>query len=172
MKITEAKKKKQHQQNRKKESNSLIKKYTDKNFRDKYQEHFSKAFTSKRSEKAGDLSGISGKFSGVQKGSEGHLVRAFSPLPLRPQVCQPAVPDIPAQPGLNQISRCPVQSPCFSAQPVGQASPYSSRSVQRSSHLPVCGSCRPDLLPGPQNYKAKLGAEGGVECVLVSVCSV
>jgi len=60
MKITETK------NNRKKESNSLIKKYSDKNFRVKYQEHFSRIFKSKRPVKAGDLSGVSGKLSGAQ----------------------------------------------------------------------------------------------------------
>jgi len=54
MKITEVKKKKQQ----KKKSNNLIKKYSDKNFRDKYQEHPLIAFISKRPVKAGDLSGV------------------------------------------------------------------------------------------------------------------
>jgi hypothetical protein len=55
MKITEAKKKKQYQQNRKKESNSIIKKHSDKNFRDKYPGYSSMAFISKKPVKTGDL---------------------------------------------------------------------------------------------------------------------
>ena len=58
MKITGTKKKKQHQTKQEKKFNSLIKEYSDKNFRVKYQEHSSIAFTSKRSVKAGDLSGV------------------------------------------------------------------------------------------------------------------
>jgi hypothetical protein len=80
MKITETKKKKQYQQNRKKESNNTIKKHSDKNFRDKYQEHPSIAFISKRSVKAGDLSVISGKLSGTQKGPEDQPVPGISLL--------------------------------------------------------------------------------------------
>jgi len=92
-------------------------------------------------------------FRGLRKiieNSESHLARAFSTLPLRPQVSQLAVPDFPARPpaGLNQIFQCPCPNPCFSAQPASQASPYNSRSIQRSSHFPVCGACCPDLPHG------------------------
>jgi len=67
MKITGTKKKKQYQQNRKKRFNSLIKEYSDKNFRVKYQEHPSIAFISKRSVKAEDQSRVSGKSLETQR---------------------------------------------------------------------------------------------------------
>jgi hypothetical protein len=105
--------------------------------------------------------------------------RSRGSVPPQGSVCIPRAPPspvpagrgpaVPCPAGLNQILQCPGQSPGFSAQPVSQAPLYSSRSVQRSSHLPVCGSCRPDLLHGPQNYKAGPGAEGGAECINISL---
>jgi len=74
------------------------------------------AFISKRPVKAGDLSGISGKLSGHSRGiggSDGHSVRTFTPLSLRLQVCQSAVPDITAQPGSISLAVLPAQAQVF-----------------------------------------------------------
>jgi len=109
MKITETK------NNRKEESNSTIKKYSDKNFRDKYPGYFSIIFTSKRSVKAGDLSGVSGKLSEAQKGSEGHPVRAFSSRATSSSGLPACSPRNSSPAGLNQILQCPCPSPSFLA---------------------------------------------------------
>jgi hypothetical protein len=70
MKITEAKKGKNSTNKTGKKSKSLIKEYSDKSFRDRYQEHPSIAFISKRSVKAGDLSGVSGKSLETQRATQ------------------------------------------------------------------------------------------------------
>jgi len=51
----------------------------------------------------------------TQKGSEGNSARAFSPRSASSQVCHPAVPDIPAQPGSTRSCSAPSPSPGFSA---------------------------------------------------------